>query len=253
MFQFLKKSKKSVSPLAGSTSPMPVSTDSSTTTKPVYKGNCDSKHWASIQFAFKSGNRNFFCWNQDIMVAWERMEAAKSIYRELEYHINPGVLSLHFETVETLLKNPKVKNEDKLFKIAEINSRMKELQGLSIDIDTQIRLATVKFFDEYEDPFKFDYKYNVEKVKFWASNNDVATFFLNLPQNQYLTSSTELQENLMNSLKAISVLNIKNMEYHSTLMNSENISQDLQKELDLHKELEQTLKAWSDVPITNTI
>ena len=57
----------------------------------------------------------------------------------------------------------------------------------------------------------------------------------------------------MNSLKAISVLNIKNMEYHSTLMNSENISQDLQKELDLHKELEQTLKAWSDVPITNTI
>jgi hypothetical protein len=253
MFQFLKKSKKSVLPLAGSISPMPVSTDSSTTTKPIYKGNCDSKHWPSIQFAFKSGDKNYYCWNQDIMVAWERMEAAKSIYRELEYHINPAMLALHFETVENLLKNPKTKNEDKLFKIAELNSRMKELQGLAIDIDTQIRLATVKFFDEYEDPFKFDYKYNVEKVKFWASNNDVATFFLNLPQNQYLTSSIELQENLRNTLKAISVLNIKNMEYHSTLMNSENISQDLQKDLDLHKELELTLKAWSDVPITNTI
>jgi hypothetical protein len=253
MFQFLKKSKKSVSPLAGSTSPMPLSTDSSTTTKPVYKGNCDSKHWASIQFAFKSGDKNYYCWNQDIMIAWERMEAAKSIYRELEYHLNPAMLALHFESIENMLKNPKVKNEDKLFKIAEMNSRMKELQTLNIDIDTQIRLASVKFFDEYENPFSFDYKYNVDKIKFWSENSDVASFFLNLPQNQYLTSSIELQENLLNTLKAVSVLNLKNMEFHSTLMNSENISLDIQKELDLHKELEQTLKAWSDVPITNTI
>jgi len=48
-------------------------------------------------------------------------------------------------------------------------------------------------------------------------------------------------------------MNIKNMELHSTLMNSENLSQDIKKELDLQKEWMSAMSHWSDVPITSFI
>ena len=251
MLQFLKKSKKSVSPSDGFT--LPTQSGPETSTKIKYKGNCDQKHWPSIEYAFTIGGTDYFCWNQDIMITWQRMEAAKSIYRELEFQMNPAMLKLHFETVESILKDEKMKANDKMFRVAELNSRMKECFELSIPVDTQIKLATVKFFDSYEDPFSYDYKYNLQKIKHWSESTDLISFFLSLPQNQYVESSRELQENLVNSLLAITTLNLKNMEFHSMQLNSEFINPVMQKELDLQKEWEQLLKNWSGVPITNTI
>lgn len=232
---------------------MPVSTDSSNQTKPVYQGNCEKTHWPKIEFAFRSGDKNYFCWNQDIMISWERAEAAKMIYRELDYQMNPAMLDQHWQAIEDLLTNPKLTVEKKMLQIGVLNESMKQAQRLSIRMDTQIKLATVKYFDEHEDPFGYDFKYNVEKIKFWASNSDVASFFLQLPQNQYLPSSKELQQNLQTSLKAVAVLNLKTMELHSTLMNSQNLSPDIKKDLDLQMESMSVMSNWSDVPITSSI
>lgn len=231
---------------------MPVSTDSLNQSKPVYQGNADKIHWPKIEFAFVSGGKNYFCWNQDIMIAWERMEAGKMIYRELEYQMNPTMLLAHWETIESILTNPKLPVDKKMLQIGVANDSMRQAQSLSIRLDTQIKLATVKYFDEYEDPFGYDFKYNLEKIKFWASNSDISAFFLNLPLNQYLVSSKELQTNFQNSLKAISILNLKNMELHSSLMNSQSLSPDIKKDLDLQMELMSVMNNWSDVPITST-
>jgi hypothetical protein len=105
------------------------------------------------------------------------MEAAKMIYRELDYQMNPTMLTQHWEAIESLLTDPKKKVEKKMLEIGVLNESMKQAQNLSIRLDTQIKLATVKYFDEYEDPFGYDHKYNLEKVKFWSSNNDISTFF----------------------------------------------------------------------------
>jgi len=231
---------------------MPVSTDSSNQTKPVYQGNADKIHWPKIEFAFTSGGKNYFCWNQDIMIAWERMEAGKMIYRELEYQMNPTMLLAHWETIESILTNPKLPVDKKMLQIGVANDSMRQAQSLSIRLDTQIKLATVKYFDEYEDPFGYDHKYNLEKIRFWSQNSDVSAFFLNLPLNQYLVSSKELQTNFQNSLKAISILNLKNMELHSSLMNSQSLNPDIRKELDLQMEFMSVMNNWSDVPITST-
>lgn len=252
MFQFLKKSKKSASPSGGFTSQMPLSTDSLNPISPRYEGNADKIHWPKIEFAFASGGRNYFCWNQDIMIAWERMEAGKMIYRELEYQMNPSMLLAHWDAIESILTDKKLTVEKKILSIGVLNESMRQSQSLSIRMDTQIKLATVKYFDDYEDPFAYDHKYNIEKIKFWASNSDISTFFLNLPLNQSLPSSKELQVNFQNSLKAIAVMNLKNMELHSTLTNSENSNPDIKKELDLQKELMSVLNSWSDVPITSS-
>ena len=238
--------------MAGYTSQMPVSTDSSNQTKPVYQGNADKIHWPKIEFAFTSGGKNYFCWNQDIMIAWERMEAGKMIYRELEYQMNPTMLLAHWETIESILTNPKLPVDKKMLQIGVANDSMRQAQSLSIRLDTQIKLATVKYFDEYEDPFGYDHKYNLEKIRFWSQNSDVSAFFLNLPLNQYLVSSKELQTNFQNSLKAISILNLKNMELHSSLMNSQSLNPDIRKELDLQMEFMSVMNNWSDVPITST-
>ena len=253
MFQFFKKSKPFALPLDGSILQTPVITDLLNSSKPAYQGNADKIHWPKIEFAFKSGAKNYFCWNQDIMIAWERMEAGKMIYRELEYQINPAMLANHWIAIEEILTDPKKKVEKKMLEIGVLNNAMQQAQTLSIRLDTQIKLATVKYFDEYEDPFGYDHNYNIEKIKLWATNSDISTFFLNLPLNQSVISSDELQENSVNCLKAISILNIKNMELHSTLTNSENLSQDIRKDLDLQKEWMLAMNAWSDVPITSTI
>ena len=252
MFQSIRKLFKRSTHSAGYTSQMPVSTDSLNQNKPVYQGNADKIHWPKIEFAFTSGGKNYFCWNQDIMIAWERMEAAKMIYRELEYQMNPSMLSAHWDAVEQILTDKKKNDGQIKLEIGVLNESMKQAQRLSIRLDTQIKLATVKYFDEYEDPFGYDFKYNLEKIKFWASNSDISAFFLNLPLNQYLVSSKELQTNFQNSLKAISILNLKNMELHSSLMNSQSLSPDIKKDLDLQMELMSVMNNWSDVPITST-
>lgn len=219
---------------------------------PQYNGTADRKHWDKIKFAFKSGEKNYFCFAHDINIPYERMHAAIDIYRELDAAINPVYLDSHCKAVDSVLEDEKMKLTKKLLEIGILNSRIKERKELSISIQIQLKLATVKYFDEIENPFGYQHDYNRAKIEHWAKNADVPTFFLSLPENQYLTTGEELQRSLTTYLQGETLMNLKMLEHHITLLASETSNEDSVKTLALQKEWEQTFLNWSNNPSTLT-
>jgi hypothetical protein len=219
---------------------------------PQYNGTADRKHWDKIKFAFRSGDRNYFCFAHDINIPYERMHAAIDIYRELDAAINPVYLDSHCKAVDVVLEDEKMKPTKKLLEIGILNSRLKERKELAISIQIQVKLATVKYFDEIENPFGYQHDYNRAKIEHWAKNADVPTFFLSLPENQYLTTGDELQRSLTTYLQGETLMNLKMLEHHITLLASETSNEDSVKTLALQKEWEQTFLNWSNNPSTLT-
>ena len=220
---------------------------------PQYNGTADRKHWDKIKFAFTSGNRNYFCFGHDINIPYERMHAAIDIYRELDAAVNPVYLDSHCKAVDAVLESEKIKTNKKLIEIGILNARLKERKELAISVQIQIKLATVKYFDEIENPFSYQHDYNKSKIEHWAKYADVPTFFLSLPENQYLTTGEELQRSLNIYLTGETLMNLKMLEHHITLLASETSNEDSTKILALQKEWEQTFLNWSNNPSTLTI
>jgi hypothetical protein len=212
---------------------------------PQYNGTADRKHWDKIKFAFRSGYRNYFCFDHDINIPYERMHAAIDIYRELDAAINPVYLDSHCKAVDSVLEDEKTKPNKKLLEIGILNSRLKERKELAISIQIQVKLATVKYFDEIENPFDYQHSYNKTKIEHWAKNADVPTFFLNLPQSQYLSTGEELLRSLNTYLQGETLMNLKMLEHHITLLALEDSNQDTLKTLSLQKEWESTFLDWS--------
>ena len=219
---------------------------------PQYNGTADRKHWDKIKFAFTSGNRNYFCFSHDINIPYERMYAAIDIYRELDAAVNPVFLDSHCKAVDAVLESEKIKTNKKLMEIGILNARLKERKELAISVQIQLKLATVKYFDEIENPFGYQHDYNKAKIEHWAKYADVPTFFLSLPENQYLTTGDELQRSLATYLKGETLMNLKMLEHHITLLASETSNADTQKILALQKGWEQTFLDWSNNPSTLT-
>ena len=174
------------------------------------------------------------------------MHAAIDIYRELDAAINPVYLDSHCKAVDVVLEDEKTKPNKKLLEIGILNARLKERKELAISIQIQIKLATVKYFDEIENPFDYQHSYNKSKIEHWAKNADVPTFFLNLPQSQYLTTGEELQRSLTTFLQGETLMNLKMLEHHITLLASNDSNPDTMKTLSLQKEWESTFLDWSN-------
>lgn len=172
MLRYLKNIFTRSTPSVGHTSPVLSSQNLEET--PTYNGPGPKDR---IQFAFSSGGKNYFCFSNDINIPYERMYAAIDIYRELDYGVNPTILKAHSEAIEVLLTNPKLKPEKKLLEVGVLNARLAERLELAISLQLSIKLATVKYFDENEDPFDYQHDYNLAKIEHWSKSLSIPAFF----------------------------------------------------------------------------
>jgi hypothetical protein len=250
MLQYLKKFFTRSSPSVGPTQPIvsSINTDNPT---PQYNGS-GPKDQIVFAFTDKGTGKNYFAFSNDINVPYERMHAAQDIYRELDYGVNPEILKAHTIAIETILTNTKWKPEKKMLEIGVLNARLQERLELAISLQLSIKLATVKYFDEIEDPFDYQHDYNLQKIKDWSKSGSVPSFFLSLPQNQFMTSGPELAQSLATILKGETIMNLKELKHLTTLIPSESIGQEFENLLALQLEQQQVLNDWSDVPVTNT-
>ncbi len=59
----------------------------------------------------------------------------------------------------------KKKDDKKLYEIGVMASRLKEQMDMSVSLLRQLKLATVVYFDEQENPLDYQYPYNKQKQK----------------------------------------------------------------------------------------
>lgn len=221
--------------------------------KPVYMGVCPAERWDTIEYAFTSGGVDYFRFNSEVNIPFQRAIAARDILTEELWQINPQVLKAWTESLIGIIVDDKKKADKKIFELGILAHRLKEQMDLSFSLIRQLKLATVMYFDERENPLDYQYPYNKEKLEHWTKHNDIEGFFLNLPAYQLLPSGTELTRNFPIYLQAESQ-NLQNMLKHIiSSMPSDNSSKDLKTDLLGQMEILSSINSWSKDLSTNII
>jgi hypothetical protein len=220
---------------------------------PVYMGVCPPERWDSIEYAFTSGGINYFRFNSEVNIPFQRAVAAREILTEELWQISPAVLKGWTESLIGVITDEKKKPEKKIYELAILAHRLKEQMDLSFSLTRQLKLATVIYFDERENPLDYQYPYNKEKLEHWIKHNDVEGFFLNLPEYLLMPSGPELTKNFPTYLQAESQ-NLQNLMKHIiSSMPSDNSSNALKMDLLSQMEILNTINSWSKDPSTNII
>jgi hypothetical protein len=241
---------KSASPSDGVT--QPIVTSGNTLATPQYNGNAPKEWFQRIVYAFTKGGINYFCMSNEIYITLERMEAAIRILREVHWGINPLLLDAMIEEGLSTIYDEKIKGKKKLELTADLLQRIKERKALLVSPQLELRLATVKYFDETENIFDYDHTYNLKKLEHWAKNGSVESFFLSLPPDPFYRAGDALLTNLATYLEGETIQNIKNLRRVITGTSMEFTDEDFLKHLALQVDEQQVLNTWSKDQLTNT-
>jgi len=220
--------------------------------KPKYQGNAPKDRYDQIEYCFQSGGVKYFKFSAEVNVPFQRACAARDIFTEELWQINPDYLKGWNNGLINLLMDKKKKDEKKLYEIGILASRLKEQMELSVSFIRQIKLATVLYFDEHENPLDYQYPYNKTKMEHWMKHNDVPGFFLKLPDYAFLPSLTEYSMNFPTYLQAESLASLNNLRHIIGLQSPDNLDPDLRKSLESQMEMLQLLNDWSKGQYTST-
>lgn len=218
-----------------------------------YRGVAPQDRWDQIEFAFTSGGVNYFKFTAEVNVPFQRAVAARDIFTEELWQINPDYLRGWNNGLINLLMDKKKKDDKKLYEIGVLASRLKEQMEMSVSLLRQLKLATVLYFDEHENPLDYQYPYNKQKLNHWMEHNDVQGFFLNLPEYAFLPSLTEYSQNFPTYLQAETLQSINNLKHIIGLQLSDSTDNDLMSSLELQVEMLSDLNSWSKGQSMNTI
>ena len=221
--------------------------------KPRYQGVAPKDRWDQIEYAFTSGGVKYFKFVSEVNVPFQRAVAARDIFTEELWQINPDYLRGWNNGLINLLMDKKKKDDKKLYEIGVMASRLKEQMEMSVSLLRQLKLATVVYFDEVENPLDYQYPYNKQKLEHWMKSNDVEGFFLNLPEYAYLPSSTEFSMNFQTYLQGETIQSLNSLKHIISLQSSDSTDSDLLKSLESQLEMLKELNSWSKGQSMNTI
>ena len=249
MFNWLR-SKPSVLEVSGKNTEEVKPVDSSG--RPVYRGTAPKDRWDQIDFAFTSGGKHYFRFNSEVNIPYQRAIAARDIMTEELWQINPSMLKAWNDSLIQVITDDKKKGDKKIFEIGVLAHRLKEQIGMSFSLTRQLKLASVLYFDEYENPLDYQYPYNDEKIRHWMSSNDVEGFFLNLPEFALMPSGKELTQNFPTYLQGETMERLNDLTHIISVMSPESSNSDLMKDLHSQMDLLKDINTWSKGQFTNT-
>jgi hypothetical protein len=221
--------------------------------KPRYSGVAPKDRWDQIEFAFISGGVKYFKFVSEVNVPFQRAVAARDIFTEELWQINPDYLRGWNNGLINLLMDKKKKDDKKLYEVGIMASRLKEQMEMSVSLLRQLKLATVVYFDEQENPLDYQYPYNKQKLEHWMKSNDVDGFFLTLPEYAFLPSSTEFSMNFQTYLQGETIQSLNLLKHIILLQSSDSIDSDLVRSLESQLEMLKELNSWSKGQSMNTI
>lgn len=218
---------------------------------PRYNGNAPKERHDQIEFAFTSGGINYFRFSADVNIPFQRAIAARDILTEELWQVNPAVLQSWNEALIAMVINQKTPADKKLYEIGIMANRLKEQLSMSFSLTRTIKLASVMYFDEQENPLDYQYPYNAEKMKHWMANNDVPGFFLSLPDSELIPSFEELSKNFPTYLEAESKRMMNTISHITSHLSTGNLDADLRKSILSEMETHKQFNAWSRNQFTN--
>lgn len=163
--------------------------------------------------AFRYKGKIYYHFTDSFKMPAGRAIAALAIYEELKMRCDDEYLKKHIRATELIL-NPESRRID-LSKLVLINNNLKERLNLAPFPDHIYKLASVTFFDEYENPFNYDFAYNEKKIKEWKRDPDMLYFFLKMQFSDLMpfgNMSKETAEGYFRTTEKINQIHLKQLQ-----------------------------------------
>ncbi len=126
-----------------------------------------------INYAFTLKGVDYYEWSDINSVPCERGFHALSFYNELQMRCTRDFLKAHCQAVTDVIND---NTGIKITKLAKLNMVMEERLQLLHEPEIAAKLLSVVFFDESENPHRFDYAHAAKKAK----------TFLEVQQDEYM-------------------------------------------------------------------
>lgn len=148
-----------------------------------------------IKDAFTVAGRKFYQFDDLINKPFERGVVCLRYYTELNQRVDREFLLEHTKAINELCKIIPGQ-ELEIHKIRQLNADLSDRMNWIIDTDLAYKLASVVYFDENENPSKYDDKYNAEKIEFWKKHMGAKEFFFMQPLKTLIPFLEGFEENL---------------------------------------------------------
>lgn len=170
----------------------------------------ETKSLYRIVPAFKSGGKQYYCYEDINNIPFERGLAALTIFNEIEMKCSIDFLKRYTKAIDELLHERVID----VYKLNALNNVLMQRLNLSLDVDLMYKLASVVFFDKSENPTVYEQTYAEKKIERWKKDETVTAFFLKKPIRDLMP----FLKNAPQDLDTYSRLNEEINELHSTLV-----------------------------------
>lgn len=178
-----------------------------------------------LAHAFTSGGVRFYQYQDDFSMPADRALSAMDIYEEVNQRIDREYLESYLTTLELLLNNGKLVDAANLTRLAK--ERMNHIANGQL----LMKLATVVYIAEWENPTRYSLEDADKKIAHWQKHDDVQRFFLRQPIAKYIPSFESANTNTLQYLKVQALEVQKHLAYHLSLLSEPNAPKDLKASL----------------------
>lgn len=140
-----------------------------------------------------------------------RAFVALDYYNELSMRCTRDYLVEHCEAMEKILSGQQIN----VINIAQLHTQLKERLEMILQPDIIYKIASVVYFDANEQPYTYDFKYNMKKIESWKRIG--ADFFLQIPLNNLIPSLDLSEVDLRSYMTVAEKVNQKHLENISIL------------------------------------
>lgn len=137
----------------------------------------DSKY--IIIYAFTVGTRHYFRFDDPLSTGYHRALQTLVYYKEVDMNIDREFLKVHTEAIDNLFNKTSMVVDD-LLEIKKLNDHLKQRLALPKEPELMYKLASVVFFDQFENPEVYEFKYGEAKIRSWKKTT-IKDFFLQMP------------------------------------------------------------------------
>ena len=173
--------------------------------------------YGKIKFAFEHNGVDYYCFDDINMMPAERALMVFTVYNELDMRCDRNFLIEFKKSLDASINGKFLRTD-----IAQLSMYLGERLELTLETDLLLKLASVFYFDKFEDVTKYDFAYASEKIKSWKKG-DINAFFLKKPIGELinLQASSKLDfrtySELISQIKEVQDLFQSELQFRNNL------------------------------------
>lgn len=183
-----------------------------------------------IEYAFSIDDTDYFQYQDFNNTPMDRAFNALCFFNELDMKCDRDFLKAHCTAVDNLINDTK---SIKLTEIVKLNLQIKERLDLLFEPDIAYKLCGVVFFDETENPNRYEHKKGIEKANVFRQV-PISDFFLSQPINRFVPLTHLSISDFQTSCEVIMKITRKQLEYISTMLSEDNKNSEWYNQLVSH-------------------